>query len=287
MVRVLLNIHRIACFCIAASVCAFAVRASGQEDVPTPAPMEAPAYMVPDEPAVGPWNEYEPDPDYGDEGGYGPSGEWDGVGGIWDSPLRLHHSSIDGRSVGRGQPLRGTSWLNRPFEVGVDFGALVTTKAFAPNSRRNNDILGALHAGWDWDHYWGSQFRFAWSTPDLAMGVGNVIPSNNFYIYDLSLMYYPWGDSRVRPYYRAGFGLTNVNLINDLGSKQNESLFTIPFGVGVKYQIHRTMVFRGEIVDNLAFGQNDVGTLNNFTLTFGVEWRFGGQPPTYWGWRPY
>ncbi|MEX2169528.1 MAG: outer membrane beta-barrel protein [Pirellulales bacterium] len=249
--------------------------------------MEAPAYMVPDGPVVGPWNEYEPVPDYGDDGGYGPSEEWEGAGGFWDSPLRLHHSSIDGRSVGRGQPLRGTSWLNRPFEVGVDFGALVTTKAFAPNSRRNNDILGALHLGWDWDHYWGSQFRFAWSTPDLATGVGNVIPSNNFYIYDLSLMYYPWGDSRVRPYYRAGFGLTNVNLINDLGSKQNESLFTIPFGVGVKYQIHRTMVFRGEIVDNLAFGQNDVGTLNNFTLTFGVEWRFGGQPPTYWGWRPY
>jgi hypothetical protein len=270
-------------------VCGWALRAPGQENVPTPAPLEAPADNAPmAAPPAGPWNEYEPDSGYGVDDGFVESQDSTGwEESFWESPLRLHHSSIDGRSVGRGQPLRGTSWLNRPFEVGVDFGALVTTSEFAPNSRRNNDILGAFHLGWDWDHYWGSQFRFVWSTPDLATYSGDVIPSNNFYIYDLSLMYYPWGDSRVRPYYRAGFGITNVNLINDEGGKQTESLFTIPFGVGIKYQLHRTMVFRGEIVDNLAFGQNDVNTLNNFTLTFGVEWRFGGQPPTYWGWRPY
>jgi hypothetical protein len=285
MARWCWKFNPLTCVCAAVVVCGPLTTVRGEEDVPTPTPIEAP---IAEPTSVSSWGEFEPVPEYDEPYDLGPTDDpsgWEEA--FWDFPLRLHHSSIDGRSVGRGQPLRGTSWLNRPFEVGVDFGALITTNEFSPNSRRNNDILGDFHLGWDWDHYWGSQFRFVWSTPDVANYSGDVIPSNNFYIYDFSFMYYPWGDSRVRPYYRAGFGVTNVNLINDLGSKQTESLFTIPFGVGLKYQLHRTVVFRGEIVDNLAFGQNDVNTLNNFTLAFGVEWRFGGQPPTYWGWRPY
>lgn len=189
--------------------------------------------------------------------------------------------------MGPGQPLRGTSWLNRPFAFSLDGGALFMGDRPAQNVRAGNDLVAAIGLSWDWDHYWGTQVRVGWSTPELLNTLQTDIESDdNLLITDLSLLYYPWGDSKTRPYWRVGIGLTDVEYTNDLGLRQQEMLFTIPFGVGLKHQLSRTMAFRLEAMDNLALGQNETSTLNNFTITAGVEWRLGGQPAGGWGWAP-
>lgn len=199
----------------------------------------------------------------------------------------LRSSVSHGRAMGPGEPLRGTSWLNRPLWFALDGGVLLMTDGPAANVRSNNDLLGAVSIGWDFDYYWGVQTRVTWSTPELLNTLQPTAESDdNLFVTDLSLIYYPWGDSRLRPYYRVGLGLTDLEYTNDFGVRQHEQLLTAPFGVGLKYQVKPNCALRLELMDNLAFGQNETSTLNNFTVTGGLEWRFGGRPSGYWAWAP-
>lgn len=199
----------------------------------------------------------------------------------------LRHSSTHGRAMGPGQPLRGTSWLNRPYALSLDGGMLLMGDRPAPNVRTDNGLFTAIGLGWDWDHYWGSQVRIGWASPELLNTLQTTVPNNDhLFIGDLSLLYYPWGDSRMRPYYRIGFGLTDLEYTNDLGRQQQSNLLTIPIGVGLKYQLRRNLAWRLELADNIAFGQNETDSLNNFTLTLGLEWRLGGRPDSPWAWHP-
>lgn len=197
--------------------------------------------------------------------------------------LGFRHSATHGRWSGPGEPLRGTSWLNRPYEFGLDAGGFVMTKRISANSQRNNDVLAAAHLGWDWDHYWGSQVRVAWTSPDLSTPAA-VQPrkSDDLMIYDLSMLYYPWGDSRVRPYYRFGAGLVDVDFTNPAGHREDNMLLTFPVGIGIKYQTKRWMALRGEVIDYITFGQNSAAGMQNLTFSLGMEWRFGGRPTNVW-----
>jgi len=203
------------------------------------------------------------------------------------SQLDLRHSASHGRAMGPGGPLRGTSWRNRPYWLSLDGGALLMADRPAPNVRANNDLLGAIGAGWDWDHYWGGQVRVGWSTPELLNTLQtDAVSDDNLFLTDLTLLYYPWGDSRVRPYYRFGVGLTDIEYTNDFGRRQHDMLFTLPLGVGIKYQWRKNVAWRLELMDNLAIGQNETDTMNNLTITAGVEWRLGGRLDGTWGYRP-
>lgn len=202
------------------------------------------------------------------------------------SQLEMRTSSSHGRAMGPGGPLRGTSWLNRPYDISFDSGAFLMTSRVSPNVRPGNDYFGALGIGLDFDYYWGVQFRIGWSTPQLLNTAQPDAPkSSNLFLSDLSLLYYPWGDSRLRPYYRIGAGLTDFGYTNDNGVGIDPFLYTMPVGVGMKFQAQRWFAWRAELVDNIAFGQNETDTLHNLTLTFGAEWRFGGKPDGYSAWR--
>ncbi|MEM1303265.1 MAG: outer membrane beta-barrel protein [Planctomycetota bacterium] len=190
-----------------------------------------------------------------------------------------------GRSMGTGEPLRGTSWLNRPYEVSYQFGAFIMPTAPASGAPRDNDFFGSLHLGRDFDHYWGVEFRLGLSTPELNPSPGTGLrDSDTLTLADLGVMYYPWGDSRVRPYLRAGLGLTDIEFTSG-GTRQQESLFTVPFGFGVKYLSWRSAAWRAELINNFAIQSNGADTMGNLTLSFGIEHRFGGPPEGYWAWR--
>lgn len=201
--------------------------------------------------------------------------------------LDLRHSSTHGRAMGPGEPLRGTSWRNRPVSVSLDGGALFMTNGPASNVRANNDLFGAIGLGWDVDHYWGAQLRVGWSTPELLNTLHTDMPiSDNLLITDLSLLYYPWGDSRMRPYYRFGVGITDIEYVNDNALTISQTMYTLPLAIGVKYLIHPKLAWRLELADNISFGQNETDAMSNFTLTTGLEWRLGGPPSNYWAWEP-
>ncbi|MEM6330778.1 MAG: hypothetical protein AAF790_11060, partial [Planctomycetota bacterium] len=128
-------------------------------------------------------------------------GDWAGEPFAYEDPRPWYaqwcgarHSSTHGRAIGAGEPLRGTSWLNRPYSLSLDLGGLVMIGNPAAGVDPGNDLFAALQAGWDWDHYWGGQLRVGWSTPDLQSGAPSSDDQDNLFLGDISLLHYPLGE---------------------------------------------------------------------------------------------
>ncbi len=204
----------------------------------------------------------------------------------WFRHFGFRHSSSHGRNVGKGLPLDKTSWLNRPIHADWFIGPLLGDDLITDRVTQTNVLLGGFRLGFDFDHYWGAEWRFGWANPnaDFASPLAEA-NDVSYVVSDVDLMYYPWGDSKVRPYGLIGFGVTQLDFQDDVGLNLHTTLATLPFGAGIKFQHNPWMAWRLEALNNLAFGDDRVSTMNNISLTAGVEMRFGAKPATYWPWR--
>ena len=202
--------------------------------------------------------------------------------------LHLRHSYTHGRNVGVGWPLVGTSWLNRPYYVGGEFGTIWITRAQEDSVTRDVDTFGGIFVGWDWDHYWGSELRFGHATPELVNANALDAERNDvLFTWNYNAMYYPWGDAMLRPYWRWGIGNTTVRFParrRHAPRRMAASHFRSASASSIRFR--RWLAGRAEFTDHLSMGHNGVPTQNNLTLTFGLEWRFGVHPPSYWPWNP-
>ena len=201
--------------------------------------------------------------------------------------LGLRHSSTHGRSAGRGTPLTGTSWLNRPYYVGADIGTVWLTRPVSDELTNDTDMFGGVFGGCDWDHYWGTELALHRATPELInKSERDAERGDSMMEWTASVMYYPWGDAVFRPYWRLGIGATEIDFPDGTGHRQDEALWTFPIGIGVKYPFRRWLAARAEFADQLALGNSGLATQHDLTLTFGLEWRFGVHPRSYWPWNP-
>ena len=204
----------------------------------------------------------------------------------WVRHFGFRHSSTHGRNVGRGIPLEGTSWLSRPFHVDWFLGPLLGDDLITNRVSQDNVLFGGLRFGFDFDYFWGIEWRFAWADPRASFATPSEEPSDvRFVISDVDVLYYPWGDSKVRPYLLWGLGVTQLRFADDTGLSRRATLVTMPFGAGVQFHQWPWLVWRLEILDNLAFGADQVSTMNNVSLSVGMEWRLGARPASYWPWR--
>jgi len=205
----------------------------------------------------------------------------------WMTRFGFRHSYTHGRNVGWGQPLVGSSWLNRPHYTGASLGPMWLTKRLEDSVGRDADVIGTVFYGWEWDYYWGSEFQYAYATPELVnTAADDSSQSRRLVSWNYSFMYYPWGDSELRPYWRLGVGDTKFDFPTEDGSRSDEWLFTTPFGVGLKYPFRRWLAGRIEFTDQFSWGGHGVATQHNLTLNFGLECRFGGKRKAYWPWNP-
>jgi hypothetical protein len=163
------------------------------------------------------------------------------------------------------------NWDNEPVHFDTFLGFIDDRTA------QNTGVLGGFRLGWDYDTYWGIETRLGFTS--LQEDTGPVV------IWDESLLYYPWGDSRVRPYFTLGLGLQEFHEVETGDWHSRENLVDLPFGLGFKYRIHEWLALRFDVLDNLAFGSHNLGTMNNFSFTTGFEWRFGGSHYNYWPWN--
>ena len=85
----------------------------------------------------------------------------------------------------------------------------------------------------------------------------------------------PGATALVRPYVSLGIGLANIGFFDNQDHHYNQTLFGLPIGIGMKYYWTPWFIFRGDLVDNLAFG-GGIDPLTNISLTGGIEIRFGG-----------
>jgi hypothetical protein len=205
----------------------------------------------------------------------------------WMRHWGFHHSSTEGPFLfDKGVPLQGTSWLNRPYYASGFVGPLLVDGPEGDRVAGSNAIFGGFRLGWDFDYYWGMQARIGWSDPNIsAVGLDEEI-SGEYLVGDIDFVYYPWGDTKVRPYFLAGIGLTQVDTVRENNLLVEEvTLLSTPFGIGVQFPQTHWLAWRLEIIDNLAFGGDGVDTMNNFAFTAGLELRMGARPNSYWPWR--
>lgn len=202
-----------------------------------------------------------------------------------------------GRNQGVGEPLVNDSWLWAPFGVGWYMGYMDGTTFVNGWTGAKSGYFGGYHLNWDFDHYWGTEFRYGfaslaqWDThllyeahglPDPRFGKRHATLKYG----DFSFLYYPWGDARWRPYAKMGIGWGYVKF-TDLNYKLwSNSTMAIPMGVGLKYRYSRRIVFRIEMMDNFLFGERGINPQHNLSLTSGVEIRFGGARKAYWPYNP-
>jgi hypothetical protein len=203
----------------------------------------------------------------------------------WLRHWGLRHSSTDGRFVDKSVPLQYSSWLNRPYHVDWFAGPLLSDNPASGRVSQSNELFGGLRAGWDFDYYWGAHWRFGWSDPELFVDGTSDVFSGSYFVTDVDLVYYPWGDTRVRPYFQVGMGMTQIGTVREDGSGQEATLLGMPFGAGLQFRQTPWLAWRLELVDNLAFGADGVDTMNNVAFTAGMDLRLGARPSSYWPWR--
>jgi len=209
-----------------------------------------------------------------------------------------------------GCPLVGESWLTHPFSAGWFMGAMTGGPLQNDWIGLKTGYTGGYRLGWDSDYYWGLETRLTlaavpvydtaravqaqWDA-DTAAGLTDDNPrrrrfdagrSADLLHWDVSLLYYPWGDSTWRPYLAAGLGFSELEAIDRLSRRIDETMFALPVAVGLKWRADERMVLRVEVADLMSFPGGEFRTRHNLTYTAGVEVRFGGKRRAYWPWNP-
>ncbi len=214
-----------------------------------------------------------------------------GHGGISLPPwLRGNPPFFEGeRYLGWGRPLITSSWRNRPGSASAFVGGIFAEGLIPGQVDQGSGVFLGARIGWDLDHYLGTEARFGLGYPEIKYAPTAGLPGDTGRIMlgDLSLLYYPWGDARWRPYLLWGLGVAVFDFTDHLGRPTNQAAFGMPIGIGVKYRWDERIALRAELLDNIAFGSGGgLETMNNFSLTMGAEYRFGGKRPSYWPWHP-
>jgi opacity protein-like surface antigen len=180
------------------------------------------------------------------------------------------------RAYAVGTPLQGTSWLAASHSAGFFVGGI--GGAMLIDDRLEQSIGGTfgLRFGIDYDHRWGLEKRFCFAEMNVFDVSNHQRQIVNLEMGDLDLMFYPWGDTRWRPYISAGAGLSHFNYESDSGRRIDRLLIGLPFGIGVKYFWSEGVAVRAELVDNMMLGAHELSTMNNISLAAGVEFRYSG-----------
>lgn len=188
---------------------------------------------------------------------------------------------IGPRHVDRGQPLFGTSWMNRPYSIDGYTGALFGWN-LTENLQQTHGTVSGLRLGWDYEHFWGAQLGLGFGSTNTDPGGDEV----SIRLADISVLYFPWGDSRWRPYTGLGLGAGKYSFLDETGGTVDEFAMQIPLSVGVKYAFRPWWALRLDATNYLVLPANDLKFINQLALTIGVEIRFGGQRRSYFPYSP-
>jgi len=203
--------------------------------------------------------------------------------GLWNLSSWFRHGDPDqqGRHIGKGDPLQGTSWLNRRWHAGWFFGGIFPQHLIDGQVDQEEEVFGGYRVGLDFDHYWGAEARFGFANTATQILTDAAPRSSRDWFWDMQLMYYPWGDAHWRPYASLGLGTASFRFTDHLMRRQNEILLHIPTGIGVKYYFKKWLAVRFDAMDNFAISGSGLDTMHNLSLTGGVEVHFGGRQVHY------
>jgi hypothetical protein len=152
---------------------------------------------------------------------------------------------------------------------------------------QDSGVIGGVRLGWDIDPRWALETRFAKANIEIIDSRSAIqLQENDPLFWDTSLLYFPWGQTRARPFLTFGAGVANHSFVNDQGQQLNSLVFGFPVGLGLKYRLTERVAARGELVDNFTFAGSGIDAMHTITLTAGLEVRFGGRKVSYFPWDP-
>ena len=203
------------------------------------------------------------------------------------------------------------SWGNHPFGMGWFAGIVQGGPLITDWISMDRGFYGGYRMDWNFDPCWSVGFRLAAGSVRLtdsaaakraqqnADTLAGFAPNDpwrlrfddgrngDLFQGDVDVTFYPTGDTRFRPYVSAGLGGTRVSFMDRLSQYSTYSLWSMPIGVGVQYLAGDHLALRFDCTDGIAFGRDGYCTLQNISLTAGMEIRFGGGTHfTYWPWNP-
>ncbi len=170
----------------------------------------------------------------------------------------------------------GYRWRDHPFSGGYFAGAIAGDPF---HSGHGDDAVGlaiSKRYGWDFAEHWGLETKLtdAWLNNSTRFNPSDTQIERALF-WDASLMYYPWENTRFRPFVTLGAGMANFNVNDSQNQHVSRVLADVPFGLGFKYPIRDWLALRADLVDNLTIGGGGLPTMNNVVLMGGVEIRFG------------
>jgi hypothetical protein len=198
------------------------------------------------------------------------------------SPKRWFYS--DSALVAQREP-----WLRRPFGASLFMGPISGSPLIKDSVEQGTGFLAGARFSYDFDDDWGIETRLASASIPVSGAYRNdgTQHSADHFIWDIDFLYYPWGDSLVRPYLLMGVGIDRIHFGDPQNRWYSRVMVDMPFGVGLKYRFNDWFTFRLELLDNVAFaGGSVIQTQHDFSITLGFEARFGARHVQYWPWNP-
>lgn len=185
-------------------------------------------------------------------------------------------------------PLLGQSWRYRPFSLSGFVGGMFGDDMQDRHLEQQASVVAGWRAGWDMGAYIGGEVRSWYSNPATKFhpATNDQLEAHLFAL-DVDVLYYPWGETRLRPYFMAGVGFVDVVYHDQPTTKVDDMMLTLPFGVGVKYRLDNRFVLRSEFIDNFSLQGSVTDDMHNLAITMGLEVRFGGgDRRSYYPWNP-
>ncbi len=185
-------------------------------------------------------------------------------------------------------PIISETWMQRPISAGMFTGILWGDVAIGDNVHLDSGLITGGRFGWDWNDHLAWEGRLAFATVDVSYP-GTDLPGRDAdaILFDVQLQLSPFSTPRFKPFFSLGAGLGFFDLMDHRQVVITETVFTLPFGLGIKYRYDDWVVFRLDVTDNVALGERASGLRNmhNISVVGGLEIRFGGYRRDYWPWN--
>ena len=177
------------------------------------------------------------------------------------------------------QPMTRESWLYRPLSAGWFMGFMQGNELIEDWVGQGQGFFGGYRFGWDYDPYWGCEMRFGFALggpvrfrPSQSGPTGRRshprITADDPYFYrfdtrrdsgirlwDVEMLWYPFGDTYLRPYFLLGLGSARVDFMDRLSDRRIKSVLAMPVAIGFKYRLQDWLALRVEATDNFIAAQ--------------------------------
>lgn len=138
-------------------------------------------------------------------------------------------------AVGLLGPMTRQSWLSRPFSAGFFLGFMDGGELVDDWVTQEEGFFGGFRMGWDIDHHWGLETRFGFASlgledSDRARAAQEAGGDHFFeggrdsdvFLWDVEALWYPFGETYLRPYVLAGLGVARVDFTDRFADARSD-----------------------------------------------------------------